>query len=118
MVNVPPVWNASRGSNDIPTMTQKMASEPNRHARCTISNAIRRICSMPALRWSQTTVRFPPEIVSLEPTAALLPGGGIFGQRPIFRNSPIAGMVRIAVPASHIHNDGTVELPLMPAKRS
>jgi hypothetical protein len=42
MVRKPPAWNAARGSNDSPNMTQKIASAANPHARNTISNAIRR----------------------------------------------------------------------------
>ena len=37
IVRVPPVWNASFGSNESPIMTQKMASEPKPQARSTVS---------------------------------------------------------------------------------
>ena len=56
-VSVPPVWNASRGSNDMPTMMQKMASDPNRQARCTVSNAIRRISSMAPPALGRTAIK-------------------------------------------------------------
>src|SRR5256885_14594114 len=35
--------------NDIPTMTQKIASEANKQARNTVSNAMRRMASMAAV---------------------------------------------------------------------
>src|ERR1044072_8958028 len=33
-VSVPPAWKARRGSNDMPIMTQKMASEPKPQDAC------------------------------------------------------------------------------------
>ena len=37
VVRVPPAWKARRGSNDMPIMTQKIASEPKPQARSTVS---------------------------------------------------------------------------------
>jgi len=46
MVRNPPAWNAARGLKERPIITQKIASEANPHARITVSNATRRMCSM------------------------------------------------------------------------
>ena len=46
--------DATRGSNDSPIMTQKIASEPKPQARSTVANAIWRMCSIPAPRIRST----------------------------------------------------------------
>ena len=50
MVKNPPAWKATRGSNDKPIITQKIASEPKPQARATVANATCRMCSM-APQW-------------------------------------------------------------------
>ncbi len=125
MVRKPPAWNAARGSNDKPIMMQKIASEPKLQARSTVSYAMRRMCSIsppyqdvdPAQAFCRESVR--PAIKSKCPCM-------VTGRERNFHQAhnrnvkkfPMAGSVRIAVPASHIQSDASVESSLAPIIRS
>src|SRR5262245_12824803 len=52
VVRNPPAWNAMRGWNGRPIITQKIASEPKPQARSTVSKAMRRMSSMAVVRAS------------------------------------------------------------------
>jgi hypothetical protein len=75
MVRTPPAWNASRGMNDIPTMTQKMASEAKAQARNTVSKATRRklptapfLFRVQSRQWLEAYIA--PGVPAIEPSLA------------------------------------------------
>ena len=120
---MPPAWKAARGSKDSPIMTQKMASEPKPQARSTVSKPMRRMCSMPCLAEGK------PDAAPQRPrtaNAANIEAVSASEERPArncdqrrtAKKLPIAGSVRIAVAASHSHNDASVESSFAPARRS
>lgn len=110
-VRKPPAWKAALGMNDMPTMTQKIARDAKRHARKTVSNAIRRMSSTTAILVASST---PRRLCSLLPLARQSQSRARPHHKPILRKLPMAGIVKMPVPASQIHNEPSVESPRAP----